>query len=424
MNRNNYLFLILLFFCSTNLLSAQSVEDKKPIKVKFGGYVHSLFTYDTRQTVSAREGFILLYPKDELLDGNGKDINKGGVYNMAVIQSRVNAKITGPDILGAKTSGLLEAEWIGNAESDVNGMRLRHAFVNFNWGKTSLLVGQTWSPLFVAEVFPATVGANAGLPFKPFARNPQIRLTHKTKNWKFLAALASERDYTSKGPNVTDPTKVESGNKYLRNAGLPIIQAQIHYYAGKHLIGASAEYKNIKPTIETSTGYKADETLSSYALMGYFKLNFKPITFKAQATYGSNMTDVLMLGGYAAKSLNPVTNEASYTAIKVLGTWADISYQKNDYTLALVAAYSKNYGADDNVVPGMIYSRSQNIGELYRIAPRVCKKINNLKVELEAEYTAAAYADSTVGAINEKAEVIHSHWVGNTRISVGLYYFF
>lgn len=415
MNRNNYLFLFILFFCSTNLLSAQSTEEKKPIKVKFGGYVHSLFTYDSRQTVSAREGFILLYPKDELLDANGKDINKGGVYNMAVIQSRVNAKITGPDILGAKTSGLLEAEWIGNAESDVNGMRLRHAFVNLNWGKTSLLVGQTWSPLFVAEVFPATVGANAGLPFKPFARNPQVRLTHKTKNWKFLAALASERDYTSTGPNG-------SSNQYLRNAGLPIIQGQVHYYFGEHLIGASAEYKNIKPTIETSTGYKADETLSSYALMGYLKLNFKPVTFKAQATYGSNMTDVLMLGGYAAKSLNPVTMEASYTPIKVLGTWAELSYQKNDYTFGLLAGYSKNYGADDKVVPRMVYSRSQSIGELYRIAPRVCKKYNNLKVELEAEYTAAAYADEN--GMNEKAEVINSHWVGNTRISVGLYYFF
>ncbi|RZT93276.1 hypothetical protein EV201_2428 [Ancylomarina subtilis] len=426
MNRNNYLFLFILFFCSTSLLSAQSTEEKKPINVKFGGYVHSLFTYDTRQTVSAREGFILLYPKDELLDASGKDINKGGVYNMAVIQSRVNAKITGPDILGAKTNGLLEAEFIGNAESDVNGMRLRHAFVNLNWGKTSLLIGQTWSPLFVAEVFPGTVGANAGLPFKPFARNPQVRLTHKTENWKFLAALASERDYTSTGP-------LGAGNRYLRNAGLPIIQGQVHYYAGKHLIGASAEYKTIKPSLLSTTGseenndlqtWKNDETLSSWALMGYFKLNFKPLTIKAQATYGSNMTDVLMLGGYAAKSLNPVTNEASYTPIKVLGTWADFSYQKNNYEFALLAGYSKNYGADDEVVSNMIYSRSQNIGELYRIAPRVSKKINNLKLELEAEYTAAAYADSTDGAINEKAEVINSHWVGNTRISVGLYYFF
>ncbi|MBL4561158.1 MAG: hypothetical protein JKX79_09260 [Labilibaculum sp.] len=419
MKQINYLLLLTLFCVGIPTGNAQ--EKKDEIKVKFGGYVHSLFTYDTRQTVSAREGFILLYPKDELLDGSGKDMNKGGVYNMAVIQSRVNAKVTGPEILGAKTNGLLEAEFIGNAESDVNGLRLRHAFVNLDWGKTSLLIGQTWSPLFVAEVFPVAVGANAGLPFKPFARNPQVRLTHKTENWKFIAAIASERDYTSTGPDG-------ASNKYLRNAGLPILQGQVHYYAGKHLIGASAEFKNIKPSLTSTTGseengdlmsWKNDETLSSWALMAYFKLNFKPVTFKAQTTYGSNLTDVLMLGGYAAKSLNPLTNEASYTGIKVLGTWADISYNKNNFELALLAAYSKNMGADDNVVPGMIYSRGKNIGELYRIAPRVSKRFKNLKLELEAEYTAAAYGDVT-----EKADVENTHWVGNTRISVGLYYFF
>ncbi len=146
MNRNNYLFLLILLFCSTSLLSAQSKEEKKPVKVKFGGYVHSLFTYDTRQTVSAREGLIFLYPQDEKLDLNGKDINKGSVYNMAVLLTRVNAKLTGPDVLGAKTTGLIEAEFVGNSDSDANGLRMRHAYVNLDWGKTSLLIGQTWSP--------------------------------------------------------------------------------------------------------------------------------------------------------------------------------------------------------------------------------------------------------------------------------------
>ncbi len=417
MKRNNYLFLFILFFCSTSLLSAQSKEEKKPIKVKFGGYVHSLFSYDTRQNVSAREGHIYLYPKDELLDANGKDINKGGVFNLASVRTRFNAKITGPDVLGAKTSGLLEADFIGMSNNNVNGVRLRHAYVNLDWGKTSLLVGQTWSPLFVTEVFPGTVGANSGLPFKPFVRNPQIRLTHRTENWKFLAALATERDHISTGPEG-------ASNKYLQNAGLPIMQGQVHYYAGKHIIGASAEFKTIKPTLRTEAGYKADETLSSWAMMGYFKLDFSPVTFKAQATYGSNLTDMLMLGGYAAKSLNPTTMEASYTPITVLGTWADLSYKKNDYEFALLAGYSKNYGADDEIVPGMVYSRSQNIGELYRIAPRASKRINQLKIELEVEHTAAAYADSNVDAVNEKAEVINSHWVANTRVMLGLYYFF
>ncbi|WP_421918329.1 DcaP family trimeric outer membrane transporter [Marinifilum sp.] len=421
MKKLNYLLLLIATIVSISGLKAQ--QNELPISIKFGGYVHSLFTYDTHQTVAAREGHILLYPQKEKLDAAGKDINKDGVYNMAVIQSRINAKISGPEILGAKTSGLLEAEFIGNGETDTNGLRLRHAFVNLDWGNTSLLIGQTWSPLFVAEVFPATVGANAGLPFKPFARNPQLRLTHKAGNWKFLAALASERDYPSTGPQG-------ASNKYLRNAGIPILQGQVHYYAGKHLIGFSGEYKNIKPSLMSTTGsketgdyreWKNDETISSWAMMGYFKLNFKPITFKAQATYGTNMTDLLMLGGYAVKYLNPATNEASYTGIKVLGSWAELSYEKKDWQWAVLAGYSKNYGAEDKIInrSDLIYARGKDIGELYRLAPRVCKKVKNLKFEFEAEYTAAAY-----GSITDEAKVVDTKWVGNTRYSLGVYYFF
>ena len=421
MKRINYLLLLFVSLISISGLNAQKKE--LPVSVKFGGYVHSIFTYDTRQTVAAREGHILLYPKNEILDAAGNDINKDGVYNMAVIQSRINAKITGPEILGAKTSGLLEAEFMGNGESDTNGLRLRHAYVNLDWGNTSLLIGQTWSPLFVAEVFPTTVGTNTGLPFKPFARNPQVRLTHKTGNWKLLAAIASERDYTSTGPDG-------ASNKYLRNAGLPILQGQVHYYLGekKHVFGVSGEYKNIKPSLMSSTGskedgdyqeWKNDETISSWAMMGYFKLNFEPVTFKAQATYGTNMTDVLMLGGYAVKSLNSLTNEAKYTGIKVLGTWGELSYQKRDWQVGFLAGYSKNYGAEDKVVNNLIYARGKDIGELYRLAPRVCKKYKNLKFEFEVEYTAAAY-----GTVTEKAEVVNTKWVGNTRYSLGVYYFF
>lgn len=422
MKKLNYLLLLLTIVMGVTNLNAQEKKEDK-ISVKFGGYIHSLFTYDTRQSVAAREGHIMLYPKNELLDAAGKDINEGGIYNMAVIQSRVNTKITGPMILGAKTKGLLEAEFIGNGEHDVNGMRLRHAYVSLDWGKTSLLIGQTWSPLFVAEVFPATVGANAGLPFKPFARNPQVRLTHKLPNWKFIAAIASERDYTSTGPDAKDRTKAVASNKYLRNAGLPIIQGQVHYYAGKHLFGVSGEYKNLKPSL-SSVGndgkkYKNDETVESWAMMAYMKLDFKPICFKAQATYGSNMTDVLMLGGYAVKNINSISGEASYSGIKVLGTWAELSYKKKDWELGLLGGYSENLGADDKIDTKMIYSRGKDIGKLYRIAPRVSKKYKNLKFEFEAEYTAAAY-----GKVTDKAKVEDTKWIGNTRYSLGVYYFF
>ncbi|WP_054714553.1 hypothetical protein [Marinifilum fragile] len=154
--------------------------------------------------------------------------------------------------------------------------------------------------------------------------------------------------------------------------------------------------------------------------MGYFKLNFNPVTFKAQTTYGTNLTDVLMLGGYAVKDMNPVTNEASYTGIKVMGSWAELSYKKNDWEYAFLAGYSKNYGAEDDIAStDLVYARSKDIGELYRLAPRVCKKYKNLKFEFEAEYTAAAY-----GKLAEKAKVEDTKWIGGTRYSLGVYYFF
>ena len=69
------------------------------------------------------------------------------------------------------------------------------------------------------------------------------------------------------------------------------------------MFGLSGEFKNIKPSLTSTTGsledgnltkWKNDETLSSWAVVASYKLNLKPITFKTQATYGTNLTDVLM----------------------------------------------------------------------------------------------------------------------------------
>jgi len=53
-----------------------AIQDE--IKLNFEGYVNWTAIYDSRQTVSAREGHFLLYPKQEILNSNGKDINAAG----------------------------------------------------------------------------------------------------------------------------------------------------------------------------------------------------------------------------------------------------------------------------------------------------------------------------------------------------------
>ena len=86
-------------------------------------------------------------------------------------KARLTGKITGPDVVKAKTSALLEADFFGNENlnfADVNGFRLRHAIIKLNWQTTELMVGQYWHPLFVPECFPDVVSFNTGAPFSAF----------------------------------------------------------------------------------------------------------------------------------------------------------------------------------------------------------------------------------------------------------------
>lgn len=105
------LLTILLFIMAIAPVIAQSDGgDSFGIKVK--GFVKTDFMLDTRQTVTAREGHFLLYPAAEALDVNGEDINEGTNLNMLSIQSRITGTITGPEFLGAKSSGVLEGAFL------------------------------------------------------------------------------------------------------------------------------------------------------------------------------------------------------------------------------------------------------------------------------------------------------------------------
>ena len=53
-------------------------------------------------------------------------------------------------------------------------MYKRQAYVNLDWGKSAVLVGQTWHPLF-GDVSPQMLNLSTGAPFQPFNRSPQIR---------------------------------------------------------------------------------------------------------------------------------------------------------------------------------------------------------------------------------------------------------
>lgn len=403
-------FIVVFVICSSTIFYAQ---DSKPgFGISFSGFVKTDIIFDSRQTVSAREGHFLLYPAQEMFDVNNEDINSKSSFNILSIQSRLTGKITGPDAFGAKTSGQLEGEFFGTADGDVNGFRLRHAFVKMDWEKTSLLVGQTWNPMFVTELAPGTVSFNTGSPFNPFARNPQVRFTVSLDKFKFIAAALAQRDFQSNGPSGYS-------SSYLRNSVIPNLHGQIQFSSDGHIAGIAFDYKKITPRLVTIKNVSTDESVSSFGASAFFKLNLQPVTIKAQGVYGGNLADLMMLGGYAIKSLDTTSGIEQYTDLKSLSAWLDISTGK-EIEFGLFAGYSKSLGADVNIV-GSYFGRGTNIDNLLRVSPRVQFNSGKTRISTEVEYTSAGYgnADNL-----DKGKIKNVKSIANVRLLVAVFYFF
>jgi len=417
------------------------VVQKKPMfGITFSGFVKTDLFYDSRQTISARDGHFLLFPENEKLDAEGNDIYAKASYNFLSIQTRLAGSITGPDALGARTSGYIEAEFFGNINPNINTFRLRHAWVKLNWKTTELLVGQWWHPMFVPECSPATVSFNTGAPFVVFSRNPQVKLTQSAGNFKFSLTFLSQVDFMSDGPEGLS-------TKYIRNAVIPESDFQIQYVKinsakqREFMIGAGINYQLLTPRLSTTVtlqpafdtvinnivvhydavtaNYKTSEKTTALACNFYVKYRCKPITAKMGAEYGGNNNAYTMLGGYAVKSItDSVKGTVNYTNIRSYAVWAEVHTNGIRWQTGIFAAFGKNLGADEPYT-GAVYTRGGNINYAYRVSPRLVFNAGKFRLAGELEYTAAAY-----GKTIDRGFVAEPKEVGNLRVLIGVYYFF
>lgn len=391
-----YILLITGFFGH-----AQEKQDEPKYGIGFSGFVKTDYFFDSRENYTIREGHFLLYPKEHVFDADGKDINDKSSFNFLSIQTRLNGKITGPDAFGAKTSGVIEADFFGNENAafiDNNGFRLRHAFVKLNWKKTELLFGQYWHPFFISTCFSGVISFNTGAPMQPFSRNPQIRVQHKLGNISLAAAMSAQRDFAS-----------PLGSASLRYSTLPDLSALISY-EGKNessktelLVGAGLDYKMLQPLLTTTNGtntYVTDEKVSGLSATAFLKYTAKPFTFKLQAIYGQNLFDLLMLGGYAVSSVtDTMKNSVSYTTLNNFTAWTEFHTNGKKVQYALWAGYTKNLGAKESI---LFYSnkvggtdataRGANLQSVIRLSPRVVFIQGKFNFAVELEHTTAAYA--------------------------------
>jgi hypothetical protein len=412
------LALALVLASATAPAAAQDSAKPPAFGLSLSGFVKTDIFYDTRQTTSIREGHFLLYPKGPVVDPDGADVNARDSFHILSIQTRLAGKITGPDALGAKTSGYFEAEFFGHSDADINGFRLRHAFLKLDWGRSELLVGQYWHPMFITESFPDVVSFDTGAPFQPFNRSPQVRYTLKLSGVSLAATALAQRDFASNGPQGVT-------SSYLRNAALPELNLKLQYaskdeeHRTETVAGISGDVMKIAPRIVTTAGYATDESLTGLAAMAFFKRTGPRWTWKAEAVWGENLHHLTMLGGYAVRDVvDPVREDWAYTPIAALSIWTEIMANGAPWQTGLFAGYAKNLGSRHGIV-GPSYARGSDIDELYRLSPRLVYNIGKMRFAGEVELTAASY-----GTPDLFGKVRDARFVRNVRLLLAAYYFF
>jgi hypothetical protein len=402
-------------------------QDDNQVKVEIHGFVNNEVMYDTRQVAYAREGEVLLFPKDKDLDATGKiDKNEQGELSMFNFHTRLQVAVAGPTIGSFKSSALIEGDFLGSLNESPNVLRMRHAFFKLTNDKHEWLIGQYWHPMFVPECFPDIVQWNVALPVHVLNRAPQIRYSFMpSAKLRFNLAAVSQRDFPSHGPKTEKDDTNTASSTYLKRSGIPDMQAQIIAKPTETMtLGATGGYKVIMPRIATATNYVENEKLGSYNFNAFARYKTAKTTVMVQGIYGQNLSHYLMLGGYGVKTVDAVTDQRTYTNIVTSSVWTDISQQITDkIRIGLFAGYVKNNGSNDEVsqVGGkhVTYGFGTNIDNMVSISPRISYAVKRLKFAVEVNNLTAAY-----GTIQSDLSVANTHKVTNNRFLLSSTYSF
>ncbi len=405
----------LFTFCFYFLGFAQDKQES--LTFKFSGFLRGDFYYDTRQSVAANEALFFLYPLDVEKDAVGEDLNAVPNSGFYTFNTRPILEVSGLKIFDARVSAKVEADFAGFSGASAL-LRLRQAYMKMQWEKASLIVGQTWHPLF-SPVMPEVLSLSVGAPFNPFNRSPQIRYDYKVNNVTFSGAALYQLQYNSTGPNGKT-------NIYQRNAVIPELFLGATYRLQSWTAGVGIDYLTIAPRTKSEINgkvYKVDETLSSLSYSAYCGYTHNMLSIGVKSIIGHNLAHNCMFGGYGISSIDPVTGEQQYTNFTHSSSWLNISYGKK-YKGNLFAGYTKKLGTEKALVENShFYGEGLTMDYLYRLCGAFSYNVRHFSLGLEYECTTAGYGDK--GTMNwDNGTYNSTHAVTNHRIvGVACYYF-
>lgn len=411
-------FITLLLAISLLIPLQAQKNEEKPKRVfspniELYGYVRNDFYYNSRMNEEGIDGMFHYFPKPIVLE-NGNDIYAVPQANMLSISSRLGINIQGNPIFGAQSNGKIEADFAGYGSTSYV-LRIRQAYMQLSWDKTNLLIGQTWHPLW-GSVTPTSLSLNAGMPFQPFNRSPQLRLNQNfNSSWSMKLAALYQMQYTSSGPIGFSPN-------YLRNALVPEFFAGIEHKTAKWNNGIGSDFKMIKPD--------NDNVLHSFTGTVFSQFNHKLLSVKVKATIGQNLSDQLMANGYG-KTYDSTTATHGYSNMNIASTWINFVYGKK-FQISLFGGYSQNLGSDDALYHdsfrdnkitlysrGFYFDSQEFIDSMHRGSLSFSYNIPQFSIGIEYNLTGVEY-----GELQTNGRTANNYFVQNHRIIASVKYLF
>ena len=415
------LFWLLLPLLLPQLLFSQ---DKKDFGFKFYGQVRADLFYNSRSNSETVDGLFYMYPKDHSYDADGNDLNAKPDGSLYTMYSRLGVDIAGPKIgKGITTSAKVEIDFRGGG-TNYYMIRLRQAYFNLGFGKSSLLVGQTWHP-FYGDVTPDILNLNMGAPFQPFSRAPQIRYMYVNRNFQLKATALWQSQYLSVGPksdNVGE-TATQKSQNFIKKSCVPEFYLGVDYKKEGLLMGVGGHVSSITPrtrsVAEDGKTYHVSERVTGLSGEAHVKYTRENWLFSAKSVLGTNLTQTSTVGGYGITAISATTGEQTYAPLRVSSTWVNVAYGKV-WRPALFFGYLKNLGSSEDLLDmgdgrNVLYGRigtGTDLDQLLTGSAELTYNCPNWKLGVEYSLCNAWYGNT----FTPKAKAIETESVMNHRV--------
>ena len=255
-------------FAAEPAASAETPAKETPQNhFKLYGFIRNFFIFDSRESVSGTGDLFYYLPKDVKMNESGtEDINATSSFRFLALTSRLGVDVSGYQVGNVSFGAKIEGDFYSGISNSSNAnaslyfpgntkisgtatARLRQAYATITWtelGKeknnsVGLKIGQAWHPM--AADMPHVFSLEAGAPFGPFSRTPQVTMdANLGKNWILSASALWQMQYQSSGP-------VGSSALYMKYGKTPELYAAISFKSNGFLARAGVDVVSIKPRV-------------------------------------------------------------------------------------------------------------------------------------------------------------------------------